>query len=176
MAGVDLALRAEVAERQHAVFDGANPVQSPLGVNDGLGVLALGEGFGGEIDEKFGGELLVSGEVFGGQNDNAGGGRGAERSDWRSSSRFRYEALYFAGRCGGWLPSGRRLTVRTWNGSPFLRDRLARQWARAAPSTSAQGALRKAIRLAALPFLIGVEHTSARNMAGEAGMLLRTRR
>src|ERR1019366_9591049 len=73
MAWVDFALLAEVAERQHAVFDGANPVQSPLGVNDGLGVRALGEGFGGEIDEKFGGELLVSGEILGGEDYDARG-------------------------------------------------------------------------------------------------------
>ena len=65
---VDLALLAEVAEGQHAVFEGAHAVEAPLSVDDGLGELAFSEGFGGEIDEEFGGEALIGGEVFGGKN------------------------------------------------------------------------------------------------------------
>ena len=49
MSGVDLGFRAEVAESEHAVFDGAHAVETPLGVDDGLGALAFGEGRGGEI-------------------------------------------------------------------------------------------------------------------------------
>ena len=68
MAWVDLGFRAEVTEGQHAVFEGAHTVEPPLGVDDGLGELAFSEGFGGEIDEEFGGEALIGGEVFGGKN------------------------------------------------------------------------------------------------------------
>jgi hypothetical protein len=43
-----------VAEREHAVFEGAHAIQTPLRVDDGLSELALGEGIGGEIDEELG--------------------------------------------------------------------------------------------------------------------------
>jgi hypothetical protein len=50
-----------------------------LSVDDGLGALALGEGFGSQIDEEFIGKACVSGEVLGGQNDDAGGETVAQR-------------------------------------------------------------------------------------------------
>jgi hypothetical protein len=73
MARVDSAFRAIVAESQHAVLQGAHTVETPLSVDDSLSALALGEGFGGEIDEEFFGEALVGGEVFGGQDYDARG-------------------------------------------------------------------------------------------------------
>ena len=79
MAGIDLGFGAEVAESEHAVFNGAHAVETPLGVDDGLGALALGEGLGSEIDEEFVGEAVVSGEVLGGQDDDAGGQAVAQR-------------------------------------------------------------------------------------------------
>jgi hypothetical protein len=47
-----------MAEGQHAVFEGAHAVETPLSVDDGLGALALGESFGSETDEEFVGEFL----------------------------------------------------------------------------------------------------------------------
>jgi hypothetical protein len=73
VSGVDLTFLSVVTERQYAVFEGADAVQSPLRVDDGLGALAFGEGFGREIDEEFFGERFVSGEVFGGQDYDARG-------------------------------------------------------------------------------------------------------
>jgi hypothetical protein len=73
MAGVDVAFFAEVAQGVHAFFDGAHAVQTPLGVDDGLGALAFGESFGGQTGEEIGGENLVSEEVFCGENYYAGG-------------------------------------------------------------------------------------------------------
>jgi hypothetical protein len=72
MAWIDLTLGAIVAERQHAVFEGAHSVETPLGVDNRLGELAFREGFRSEIDEEFVGERLVSGEIFGGQDYDAG--------------------------------------------------------------------------------------------------------
>src|SRR5580698_5798887 len=69
---VGLAVRPEVAESEHAVFEGAHAVETPLSVDYGLRELALGEGFGSEIEDEFSGEALVSGEILGGQNDDAG--------------------------------------------------------------------------------------------------------
>src|SRR5579863_4182233 len=66
MARVDLTFGTVMAEREHAVFEPAHAVETPLSVDDGLGVLALGEGFGRESGEEFGGEALVGGEIFGG--------------------------------------------------------------------------------------------------------------
>ena len=62
-----------MAEREHAFFYGAHAIETPLGIDYGLGALAFGEGFGSEIDEEFGGERSVRGEVFGGKNNDAGG-------------------------------------------------------------------------------------------------------
>src|SRR5579863_847352 len=73
MAGVDLTFGAVMAEREHAVFEAADSVQAPLGVDDGLGALALGEGFWRELGEKFGREALVGGEIFGREHDDACG-------------------------------------------------------------------------------------------------------
>src|SRR5580658_5334065 len=73
MAGVDVAFLAEVAESEHAFFKGADAIETPLGVDDGLGALAFGESFGGETGEEIGGENLVGEEVFGGQDYDASG-------------------------------------------------------------------------------------------------------
>jgi hypothetical protein len=51
-----------VAEGQHAFFDGANAVETPLGVDDGLSALALGESLGSRTGEEFVGERFVGGE------------------------------------------------------------------------------------------------------------------
>ena len=82
MARVDLAFLAHVAQGEHAFLDGADSVQPPLGVHDGLGALFFGEGFGGQTGEEIGGENLVSEEVLGGQNYDAGG------EPWRSALRL----------------------------------------------------------------------------------------
>ena len=66
MARINLAFGAVMAEGEHAVFEASDSIQTPLSVDDGLGALALGEGFGREIGEEFGGKALVSGEIFGG--------------------------------------------------------------------------------------------------------------
>jgi hypothetical protein len=73
MAVIELACRAVVAEGEHAFFEGTYAVETPLGIDDGLGALAFREGVGRETGEIFVGEFPVSVEVFGGQNDDAGG-------------------------------------------------------------------------------------------------------
>jgi hypothetical protein len=70
---VYLALLAKVAEGEHAFFEGADAVEPPLRIDDGLGALALGEGLGSETGEVFFGEFSVSVEILGGQDDYAGG-------------------------------------------------------------------------------------------------------
>src|SRR5580704_14556107 len=72
MSVVGLAVRPEVAESQHAVFEGAHTVETPLSVDYGLGELAFGEGFGSEIEDEVSGKSLVSGEIFCGENNDAG--------------------------------------------------------------------------------------------------------
>ena len=54
MAGVDVAFLAEVAQSVHAFFEGADAVETPLGVDDGLGALLFGEGFGSQTGEVIG--------------------------------------------------------------------------------------------------------------------------
>ena len=72
MAWIDSTFRAVVAESQHAVFESAHAVETPLGVDDGLGALAFGESFGGETGDELVREPSVSVEVLGGQDDDAG--------------------------------------------------------------------------------------------------------
>jgi hypothetical protein len=78
MVDVDVAGFFEVAEGEHAVFDGADSVQAPLGIDESLGELAFDGSFGFEAGEEFCPEGLVGGEVFGGEDDDASGESVAE--------------------------------------------------------------------------------------------------
>ena len=68
-----------MAEREHAIFEAANSIETPLGIDDSLGALALGECIGREFGEEFGREALVGGEIFSGHDDHAGGQAVAQR-------------------------------------------------------------------------------------------------
>ena len=68
-----------MTEREHAVFDGAGAVETPLGVAEGLGVLALERGFGREVGEEFGAEGVVGVHVFRREDDDATSEAVAER-------------------------------------------------------------------------------------------------
>src|SRR5580704_218891 len=67
-----------MAEREHAFFERAGAVQTPLGVAEGFGVLAFDRGFRGEVSHQFFAKGLVDGEVLGGQDDDASGEAVAE--------------------------------------------------------------------------------------------------
>jgi hypothetical protein len=62
-----------MAEREHAIFEAANSIETPLGIDDSLGALALGECIGREFGEKFRREPLVGGEVLGWEHVDACG-------------------------------------------------------------------------------------------------------
>ena len=86
--GRDVGGGFHVAECEHAVFDGADAVEAPLGVDEGLGVLALDRRFGGETLEEFFGEGLVGFEVFFGEDDDASGESVAAGVDRGSAFAF----------------------------------------------------------------------------------------
>ena len=50
---IDVGSGFEMAEGEHAVFDGADAVEAPLRVDEGLGILAFDGGFGVETVEEF---------------------------------------------------------------------------------------------------------------------------
>src|ERR1700733_7749831 len=62
-----------MAQREHAVFVRTGAVETPLGVAEGLGVLALEWGFGSEVGHELFAEGVVDVHVFGGQDDDASG-------------------------------------------------------------------------------------------------------
>jgi len=62
-----------VTHGEHAVFDGADPVDAPLIVGDRLRELALDRGLRVEAVDDFFGELVVGGHVFRWEDDNARG-------------------------------------------------------------------------------------------------------
>ncbi len=71
--GFDFAGFFGVAEREHGVFGRACPVEAPLGVAEGLGILLYEWGLGGEGLAKAPAEDVVLVHVFVGLDDGAAG-------------------------------------------------------------------------------------------------------
>ena len=61
----------DMTEREHGVFDGTYAVQTPLGVAEGLSVLAFDGRFGREIRHELGAEAHVGIHVFPRHDDDA---------------------------------------------------------------------------------------------------------
>ncbi len=70
---LDPACGFEMTEGEHGVFDRPGPVEAPLGVAEGLGVLALERGLGREAFEESFAEEVVSVHVFVRHDDRAAG-------------------------------------------------------------------------------------------------------
>ena len=61
----------EMAHAEHAVLDGADAIDAPLIVGDGLGELALDRSLRVEAVHELFGECVVSVHVFRGEHDDA---------------------------------------------------------------------------------------------------------
>jgi hypothetical protein len=73
MSGLDFAGGFGVAKRDHGVFDGPGSVETPLGIAEGLGVLALERSFRREVLDQLVAEGVVRLQVLPGHNDGASG-------------------------------------------------------------------------------------------------------
>jgi hypothetical protein len=102
MACVYVARGFEVTEREHAVFDRAGAVETPLGVAEGLGVLALERGFGREIGHEFFAESVVSVEVFVREDNYASGQAVTESVERGGFFAFGRAGSGGFGLCVGW--------------------------------------------------------------------------
>ncbi|MDP8981088.1 MAG: hypothetical protein M3O35_10905 [Acidobacteriota bacterium] len=69
--GVELAGVFGVRLSEHAVLDGADAVDAPLIVGDGLGELPLDGSSGREAVDEFLGERSISRQIFGGEYDDS---------------------------------------------------------------------------------------------------------
>jgi hypothetical protein len=70
---IEIACGFEVAHAEHAIFDGADAIDAPLIIGDGLGELALDGRLRVEAVDDFFRKRVIGGHVFRGEHDDACG-------------------------------------------------------------------------------------------------------